>query len=190
MDQFLSLENLGVFFSIGFVILNAKGNIISWPLGIIGSAIYTYIFYTVNLYGDMTLQIFYVLMGVYGWINWSQTEASDEEFKVQFLNSRKFLLIICFGLVLTPLIGFILASQTNADLPYWDSFTTVFSFIATWMMAKKYIQNWIIWIVVDALCIGIYYYKGLDSTVLLFIIYTLMAIYGLVNWRNISVSYQ
>ena len=188
MEQYLSLENLGVFFSIGFVILNANGNIISWPLGIIGSAIYTYIFFSVNLYGDMSLQVFYVLMGVYGWFNWKNSQNKNEEFRVKNIPAIGFLKIILFGAAITPIFGFLLENQTDSDLPYWDSFTTVFSFIATWMMAKKYLQNWMIWIVVDGLCIGIYYYKGLDSTALLFVVYTMMAIYGLINWRRISMA--
>jgi nicotinamide mononucleotide transporter len=75
-------------------------------------------------------------------------------------------------------------TYTDSDVPYWDSFTTVFSFIATWMMARRYLGNWLIWIFIDAICVGIYIYKGLKPTAGLFMIYTVMAIYGYYSWSN------
>lgn len=133
----------------------------------------------------MVLQLFYVGMGVYGWWQWRQTLAETGEFHVNRIAKKLLAGLIIFGMLAIPLFGYLLDTYTDSDLPYWDSYTTVFSFIATWMMARRFIQNWVIWIVVDASCVAIYSYKGLNATALLFVIYTLMAIYGLYHWNQI-----
>lgn len=182
-SNFLSIENLAVIFSIGFVIFNAKGKIISWPLGIIGSALYIWVFITAKIYGDALLQFFYVLMGIYGWVQWRSAIKNDDVLPIISAKLSHLLKYLLIGLILVPIFGFLLDNRTDSDIPYWDAFTTVFSFIATFMMAKKILENWLFWIVIDLICIFIYAFKGLNSTVLLFVIYTLMAVYGFINWK-------
>ena len=91
---------------------------------------------------------------------------------------------LILGVLLTPVFGYYLDSFTDSDVPYYDGATTVFSFIATWMMTRKIIQNWLLWIVVDIASAGLYLYKGLYLTALLFVLYTLMAVYGYLEWKK------
>ena len=182
--DFLTIENLAVLLSIGFVVFNARGKIISWPLGILGSSIYSYIFFDVRLYGDVILQFVYVAMGLYGWWQWHFSPHIEKELEALNIQRKQLLLIFVIGLITIPLFGFILDEFTDSDSPYWDAYSTVFSLIATWMMARRYIENWLVWIVVDSSCIFIYLYKELYSTTFLFFIYTIMAIYGYFNWKK------
>ncbi len=185
IEHLMSVETCAVLFSIGFIIFNARTNILSWPLGIIASILYIIVFFRSGIYGDMILQVFYIGMGFYGWITWINDKKTDDHFHVNQIQAQKLIYIISIGLLLSPLFGFVLDKYTDSNIPYWDAFTTVFSFIATWMMAKKYIQNWHVWVLIDSMCIAIYLYKELFMTAFLFLIYTLMAIYGLIHWRKI-----
>jgi nicotinamide mononucleotide transporter len=188
LTVFQIIEYSAVALSIGFVIFNARGRILSWPMGILGSALYAYVFVEARLYGDMVLQLFYVGMGAFGWWQWSRTLKDTEDFHVNRANSREMLVLLTLGLILIPVFGYLLENYTDSDVPYWDAYTTVFSFIATWMMARRFVQNWMIWIVVDASCVAIYVYKELYATAILFFIYTIMAVYGLYHWTDILKS--
>lgn len=122
-------------------------------------------------------------MGIYGWLEWYSAKKSKSDLVIDSASFRSIAKFIFLGFLLIPVTGFILDHYTDSDIPYWDAYTTIFSFIATYMMAKRLLENWIFWIVIDLSCIFIYLYKGLNATVFLFFIYTLMAIYGYFNWR-------
>ncbi len=122
-------------------------------------------------------------MGIYGWMQWHNSIKSNAVLPIHRASLFQLSKFLILGLLLVPVFGFLLDNKTDSDIPYWDAFTTVFSFIATFMMAKKILENWLFWIVIDVTCIFIYAFKGLNSTVLLFIVYTLMALYGFINWR-------
>ena len=186
MRELISIENIAVVFSIGFIVFNAKGKILSWPLGIIGSLLYTIVFYQAKIYGDMFLQIVYVVLGIYGWVLWNE-KSSEESLTVLHASRKLILKYLLIGFILSPIFGLVLDNYTDSDIQYWDSLTTVFSFISTWMMAKRYIENWFFWIVIDSVCCAIYSYKGLYPTALLFFVYTIMAMYGSYSWnRNLN----
>ncbi len=188
ISDFINIENLAVACSIGFVVFNARGKIISWPLGIIGSALYVWIFINAKIYGDSILQLFYVGMGIYGWIEWSKAKKIKTDLPIVSVTLSFIIKIILIGAILIPIAGYLLERFTDSDIPYWDAYTTVFSFIATYMMAKRIMENWLLWIIIDLSCVFIYAYKDLNSTVVLFIIYTLMAVYGYFNWRNLKIK--
>ncbi len=178
------IESLGVIFSLLFVFFNAREHIVCWLFGFLSSAVYIYIFFVSKLYGDSLLQIYYLVIAIYGWYSWAKKpqEIVDQGVKsLPFSTLRNWLII---GALLTPVFGYYLDNLTDSDVPYMDGSTTVFSFIATWMMTRKIIQNWLIWIVVDLVSTGLYVYKELYQTSLLFLLYTIMAIYGFMTWRR------
>ncbi|MEN8120656.1 MAG: nicotinamide riboside transporter PnuC [Bacteroidota bacterium] len=180
-------EVLGIIFSFIYLYFSIKQNIWLWPLGIISSAIYIYIFFNAGIYADMGLQVYYVLISIYGWYHWSfgnTKNSTVQKLKVQFTEKRMVIVLIIITLVLFILISQILINFTDSKIPYWDAFTTATSITATWMLAKKYIEHWLIWIVVDFASVGIYFYRELYLTIFLYMVYGTMAIIGYMQWKK------
>jgi nicotinamide mononucleotide transporter len=134
----------------------------------------------------MSLQVYYVFVSIYGWYHWQYGSKSkkEDDLKISKTNIKTaFYLFIITGLLFV-FIAYILVNFTDSTVPYWDSFTTAASFVATWMLARKMIEHWIIWIIVDAISLGLYLYKGLYPTVILFAVYTLLAVFGYIEWKR------
>lgn len=180
---------LAVIFSIAYVILAAKESIWCWPFGIIGCVL-SFIVYAdpeVKLYSDAMLQVFYIGMSIFGWWNWNNNakEATDVKKKVEISRwplKNHFIALIVGGF-LAVLLGYFW-TWMNAALPYADAFTTSFSIIATVMVTQKIIENWIYWIIIDLACIVIYLERELYLFTFLFLIYTVIAFFGYLNWKR------
>ena len=180
------IELLGAILGIIYIRFSIRQNIFTWPTGILTSSIYIVVFFNSALYAAMGLQFYYVAISVYGWFYWLQGKKSDNTslIPVQCVSKKLWLKIGFISLILNALIFFILIKFSDSDVPFLDSLTTSFSIIATWMLARKYIENWIIWIFVDFVSIGLYLYKSLYLTVILFIVYTIMAFFGYFEWKK------
>ena len=173
------VECVAVFFSILYVILAAKESIWCWGAGAISVSLYIYICFFAKLYPETGLQAFYLFMAFYGYYHWNKKEQS---LQISEWSIRKHLFILVIGAILTFLIGFYFTTYTNAKMPIVDSFTTVFSIFATYMVAKKILGNWLYWIVIDAVSVYLYFSRDLHLTSLLFAIYTIIAIFGYFSW--------
>ena len=180
------IELLGLIFGLLYVILSIKQNIWCWPVGFITSAWYIYVFFISKFYADMGLQVYYLFVSVYGWYNWmfGARSKKQDDLKISKTSLKLAIVLILVTLTLFGVISFILVNYTDSELPYWDSFTTAASFVATWMLAKKIIEHWIIWVIVDFVSLCLYIYKGLYPTVLLFAVYTILAILGYYAWKK------
>ncbi|WP_321372984.1 nicotinamide riboside transporter PnuC [uncultured Draconibacterium sp.] len=179
------IEILGAILGLAYIIFSIKQHILTWPTGLLTSAIYVVVFFNARLYADMGLQIYYVVISIYGWYFWLTGKKKNEK-KVAVKRTRKilWLKLAVVSIALYALLLFILNHYTNSDVPHMDSMTTALSIIATWMLARKYLEHWLIWIFVDAFSAGLYVYKGLWATVILFIVYTIMALLGYIEWRK------
>ncbi len=173
------IESVAVFFSIIYVILAAKESILCWWAAAIGVTLYIYIFFSVQLYPETGLQIFYLFMAFYGYYNWNKKEQS---LQIIEWNISKHFAILILGAILTFLMGFYFTTYTNAKMPIVDSFTTVFSIFATYMVVKKILGNWLYWIVIDTVSVYLFYSRDLHLTSLLFMAYTIIAVFGYFNW--------
>ena len=173
------IESAAVFFSILYVILALKESIWCWGAAAISVILYIYICYTAQLYPETGLQVFYLFMAFYGYYQWNK---NDSILQIQQWTITKHLLILLIGAILTSLMGFYFSLYTNAALPLVDSFTTVFSVFATYMVAKKVLGNWLYWIVIDAVSVYLYFSRDLHLTSLLFMGYTIIAIFGYFSW--------
>tara|TARA_B100001741_G_C16301369_1_gene481430 strand:+ start:49 stop:645 length:597 start_codon:yes stop_codon:yes gene_type:complete len=173
------VEILAVTFSIIYVILAAKENIWCWLAAIISVSLYIYICFSAKLYAETSLQVFYLFMAFIGYYNWNKKE---QHLKISEWHIKKHLYIILTGALLAFILGFIFSTYTDAKMPIIDSFTTVFSIFATYMVVKKILGNWLYWIVIDAVSVYLYDSRDLHLTALLFIIYTSIAIFGYFNW--------
>lgn len=166
--------------------LQIRQNVWYWLVSIIMVSMYIYVYIQSKLYADMSLQVYYLVVSFYGWYYWlhggKQKDKQKSEAPVRKSPVKLKLILLSISIVLFFFIAWILINFTDSDVPWWDSFTTSLSFVATWMLAKKYIENWLIWIVVDATSVGIYIYKGLYPTTILFAVLTVLAFVGYFAW--------
>jgi nicotinamide mononucleotide transporter len=166
------------------VYLTTRQNVWCYPLGIISVFIYIFIFYDVKLYADMGLQVFFIVLQVYGWYEWLYGGAEHTALHVSRAVKKVYGISFLFTVIATAVLGYILHQLTDASLPYVDSFLAVLSMVAQWMMAKKYIENWILWMAVNIGSIGMYGVKGLYFTMFLYAVYFCLAIVGYVEWKR------
>jgi len=178
------LEFIAVVTGIIGVWLTAKQIIWCWPVSIISVVLSAYLFYDTKLYQDGLLQVFYFAMAIYGWYNWRYGGKNKTKLKVNRISSRNALVLILVGFSSIYIFGYLFNRYTDAALPYWDATTTVWGIIATFMMAKKMIENWAIWILIDLLNTGIYFYKELYGFVFLYFVFTILAVFGLIQWMK------
>lgn len=180
-----ALETTAVIFSIIYVILATKQNIWCWAFAAISVTLYIYICLNARLYAETSLQVFYLFMAAYGYYNWNK---ADLELEVKEWSVSKHLLIILFGAITVFFVGFYFTTYTNAKMPIVDSFTTIFSIIATYMITKKVLENWLYWIVIDIISVFLYDSRDLHLSAVLFIIYTGIAVFGYFNWIKVMES--
>ena len=181
---FTFLEAAGVFFGFLYIYLAAKESIWCWPAGTIGVLIYIYICIDAQLYAETALQFYYLGTSLYGWYHW-RSVPDTEKLPISKMSLQQHLLFIGSGIVLTFIIGYSLATYTNASIPYIDSFTTIFSLLTTYLVTRKIIENWLYWIIVDSVGAYQYFYKELYLTSFLFVCYVVIVIFGYFKWKKI-----
>lgn len=174
---------------LGFIaiFLQIKQNVWYWLVSIIMVTMYIFIYIGARLYADMSLQVYYLVVSFYGWYMWLYGNHKNHQrsaLKVTTVSKKATGILSAIALFLFFFIAWVLSSYTNSDLPYWDAFTTSLSFVATWMLARKVLENWLIWIVVDAVSVGIYIYKELYPTAVLFLFLTVLAFVGYRKWKK------
>lgn len=180
------LEWCGVFTGILCVWLAAKNNIWNWPIAIVSVLIYIFIFFESKLYADMGLQFYFFAMNIYGWYYWSKRKDNpEEEQPISSITKKEIVLSIVGTIVFTLALGFILHKNTDASFPFIDSFCTACSLIAQIFLARRVIQNWLIWIFVDIIYVSVYFSKELYATGLMYGLYVVIATMGYLDWRKI-----
>jgi nicotinamide mononucleotide transporter len=178
-------EILGVLFSLLYLYFSIRKNILLWPMGILSALLYMVVFFRSKFYADMGLNAYYFFVSIYGWILWARGGPGEGEgLPVSRVSNKQVLVLALVTLVAFLGIGLLLDRYTDSPLPYWDAFTTAASFTATWMLARKILEHWILWIIVDAVSMGLYLYRGLYPTLVLFAVYTVMAIVGYLQWKK------
>lgn len=188
MDLYLLLELLSVIFGLIYLLLLIKQNILCWLFGIVGSTLSIFLFYHTKLYSEAILYVYYVVMGVYGYYLWSQKSDNHSNESISLTVSDKGIFFHIFCIIITSVFALALAwffdSYTDADWPYLDAFTTTFSFLATYLEARKVLSGWIYWIIINGLTIGLYYNKDLDFYSGLTLIYFVMSFVGYFRWKK------
>ncbi len=180
------IELLGSIFGLLYILFSIKQNIWCWPIGFITSALYIYVFFVSKFYADMGLQVYYLIISLYGWYHWmfGAKSKKQDDLKIIKVGLSTGIILLLINAVIFLFIVYVLINYTDSEIPYWDAFTTSASFVATWMLARKMIENWIVWIIVDSVSLGLYIYKGLYPTVVLFVVYTILAILGYLEWKK------
>lgn len=179
------IELLGSALSIIYLYLSIKQKVSLWIFGFLCSSLYVVVFFQSKFYADMSLQFYYLGVSVFGWISWKAGKPENhKELPVKRTTPISGAIILITALVLYFLYYFILSEYTDSPLPKADAFTTALSIVATWMLARKMIEHWWLWIIVDSVSAGLYFYKALYPTAILFVIYTVMAIIGYRQWKK------
>jgi len=179
------LESTAVIFAILYLILAVKQNILCWTAGIISSVLYFFIMQKAGLYMEAYLQVFYVVMGIYGWSQWSASNASNPSFIVNTWSKYQHMITISIILVLSLLSGFLLERYTDAALPFLDASVSWGAVVATYMVAKKLLENWIYWFVIDATSIFLFIERGLWLSAILFATYLVIIFFGYQSWNKV-----
>ena len=177
------LETLGVITGLLCVYLAAKNNIWNWPIAIISVLIYIFIFFESKLYADTGLQIYFLMMNFYGWYFWSR-KPELKKVPVSSITFKEIILSVAGILVFTSFLGFFLYNRTDASFPFIDSFCTACSLVAQVFLARKVLENWLIWIFVDIIYVGVYISKDLHLTAGMYALYIIIAALGYRDWRR------
>lgn len=169
-----------------YVFLAIKENIWCWSFGIVSSGLSVGVYFSESLWYESLLNVFYVVLGIYGWIVWSKTRGEKGAAEIKKIPSRELLIVSSLAVVSGIILGFISASYSENQFSYSDALLATFAVVATWMTARKYIENWIFWIVIDACSAILYFFKGPSMYLfaILFIFYTFMAAVGYYTWRK------
>ena len=181
-------ELVAVIFAIAYLLLAVRENILCWLFAFFSTAIYTVLFWDVSLLMESALNVYYMAMAVYGWYQWTRGGynggGEPHALGVQSMSNQQHALVITAIAVLTFVSGYLLSEHSSAAWPYIDSFTTWASVITTYLVTKKYLQNWLYWIVIDTVSIPLYIDRGLNLTALLFAAYVVIAVFGYLGWRK------
>ena len=179
------IELVGAILSLIYLYLSIKQKISLWIFGFLSSAFYIVVFFDTGFYADMSLQFYYLAVSVYGWINWRHgTKQGGHELPATKTSKRLTIMLLLASLLIYGVYYLILAKFTDSTIPISDSLVGTLSVLGTWMLARKLIENWLVWIVADGIATGLFFYKELYPTAILFIIYTTMAVVGYWQWRK------
>ncbi|WP_428328264.1 nicotinamide riboside transporter PnuC [Mucilaginibacter sp.] len=183
MMQQTLLETIGVITGLLCVYLAAKNNIWNWPIAIISVGIYIFIFFDARLYADMGLQFYFMAMNFYGWYYWSRKPATENKAPVLLITKKEVIFSVIAIIIFTYILGSIL-KLTPASYPFIDSFCTACSLIAQVLLARKVLENWLIWIFVDVIYVGVYIFKGLHLTAVMYAVFVAIAVLGYIDWKK------
>jgi nicotinamide mononucleotide transporter len=178
------LELVAVLFGIVSVFLSVRENIWSWPTALVNVALYFALFFRSGLYSDMGLQVVYFALSVYGWYEWLYGGAGRTTLRVTRVPARVWAICAVIGVALWATLGKLTSHLPGVALPYVDAATTTVSLIAQWMMTRKLLENWTLWIIVDVVYVGMFIFKGLYLTAGNYAVYLVLAIMGHVAWKR------
>jgi nicotinamide mononucleotide transporter len=196
------LEFFGTVFTAWSVYLSAKNKVSSWPIGIIGVILYGFLFYQIQLYSDLSEQVYYFITGFWGWWLWTHPKGgqkdANNELKVSFGSKRFNLLGLGLIAILTVFLTYFMSHiniffpalfPVAASYPFMDALTTAMSFVANIYLAKRKVENWYLWIIVDVIGVFLYYQKGVVFLSVLYFAFLINAIKGLIDWSKTHQNY-
>ena len=180
-----TIEMIGAVIGLLYLYLEYKANKWLWPVGVVMPVVYVWIFFQNKFYADMGVNIYYFFASIYGWIYWTRHKRQEEvELPVTHTPRRHLLPLAVTGVILFAVIALILVRYTDSPVPYGDSFTTALSILGMWLLARKHVEQWLFWFVVNVVSCGLYLWKGLYPTATLFAIYSVISVFGYFKWKR------
>ena len=187
-DNMTPIEIVAVLLGIANILLTIRRSVWNYPFGIAMVTLYFFIFRDAKLYSDAGLQIFFVVVNLYGWWSWSRNKAETGEVVVQRLGNEGLLAWIAGSVIATLGWGFLMSNYTDASFPFWDASVAMLSVAGQILMTRRYLENWCWWIAVNAISIPLYIVKDLHLTAGLYALFLVLAIAGLFEWRRVQNS--
>ena len=200
---FIGLELIAVIFGVASVLLASRLNVLVFPVGIVSTAIFVYLLWQWQLFGDLFINAYYTAMGIYGWFNWSKNKASTDQdaISIEHIQARDIPILALLASTTVAFVGLIyywrpvinndfsfdgvvLGMHLFTWVDYTDMLTTALFLMAMWLMAKRKIEHWLLWIVADAISVPLYFYKGLTFTALQYVVFTAIAIWAYYEWQQ------
>ncbi len=179
------IEVIALIFSVIYIILSINQRLSTWIFGFVCSLLYIVVFFQTRFYAGMSLQAYYAVISVYGWFSWKNGKStSDSGLEVTRTTGKLMRTILAVSFALFLVIYLLLKNFTDSPIPLPDAFTTSFSLVATWMLARKKLEHWIFWIFIDVASVAMFLYREMYPTVILFVIYTVMAVAGYFRWKK------
>ncbi|MFL0811311.1 MAG: nicotinamide riboside transporter PnuC [Agarilytica sp.] len=178
-----SWELVAVFLALAYLLLAMKESIWCWPAALVSTAIYTCLFWHVSLVMDSVLNVYYMLMAVYGFYVWFYPQ-KNKNAHIHRWPWTLHIAVIVSVVAVSLVSGYILQRNTEAAWPYLDSFTTWASVVTTFMVARKVLENWLYWIVIDSVALLLYIERGLYPTAALFVLYIILCVFGWLKWKK------
>ncbi|MBO7188035.1 MAG: nicotinamide mononucleotide transporter [Tidjanibacter sp.] len=176
------LELTGTLVGLIYLWLEYRASVWLWAANIVMPLIYIFVYYDSGFYADMGINVYYLVASLYGWIMWRRGRDNGKELPISHTPRREIALMGSIFAVLMLGIWLILINFTDSTVPLGDTFTTALSVVALYMLAKKYVEQWLVWIVVDVVCAALYIYKGLYPTAILYLLYSVVAWFGYRRW--------
>lgn len=185
-NVFIFLELTAVVFGIISVLFARKNNILVYPTGLVSTLIYVYILLEWKLFGDFIINIYYSVMSILGWYLWTRKKNGATEFPISVMNRKDYWIssVIFTGTLLFVALVYYFFDKFTHWTAYVDTLTTALFFVGMWLMAKRKIENWLLWIVADIISVPLYFYKGLTFSSIQFLLFTIIAILGYIEWRK------
>ncbi|MEO5843706.1 MAG: nicotinamide riboside transporter PnuC [Caldimonas sp.] len=179
------LEVVAFVLAIAMVFCNIRVDPLAWPLAIASSLLYFLLFWNSRLYGDASLQVFFAVVAAWGGWQWRHgTDTAGQPLRVRSLGAKGRLRVLVAIAIAWPAAAWFLRRFTDTDVPWWDAFPTAASLVGQWLLGRKYVENWPVWIVVDVVAAALFAYKGLLLTALLYVVFVAMAAVGWRNWQR------
>ncbi|MDR2499069.1 MAG: nicotinamide riboside transporter PnuC [Tannerellaceae bacterium] len=184
------IEIIGAAVALFYVLLQVKQHPWMWIVGFVSALFYVWIFFSSAFYANMSLQMYYVVASVYGFWMWRYRNAPQESGIIVYKHLSAKLAALLAPIILLTALGayYVLSRHTDSQFPIGDAFTTAAGFVATWMLAHKIIEHWLLWIVADSIAIYLYYSAGLYPTMVLYFCYVILAVAGYYTWRTKGVT--
>lgn len=193
MDWKLILQIAGVALGLLYLWLEYRADIRLWIVGLVMPLVHGTLYYKAGLYADCSMQVYYVLAGLYGWLVWRNAphkkaraagSAEPAAARIGHTPLRYAAGLIAVYAAAHAGIYFLLSRFTNSTVPFWDAMTTAASIVAMWMLSRKYVEQWLVWLAVDLITVGLYLYKGIPLTAGLYALYSALAVAGYLRWRR------
>jgi nicotinamide mononucleotide transporter len=183
----IALELTAIFFGLWSVWAAKKNSLAVFPTGLINTAIYVYLLWKWNLLGDMLINAYYVCMSIYGWIIWSRKDDQQNELAISRMQPKEYVhaMLLFTAAALFVVLVYLIFGKFTHWTTYVDTFVTGLFFVGMWLMARRKIENWLFWIAGDLISIPLYFAKGYTFTSIQYLIFTSIAIYGFIEWKNI-----
>lgn len=189
MELKLILQIAGVVLGLLYLWLEYRADMRLWIVGLVMPCVHGALYFRAGLYADCSMQVYYILAGLYGLAAWSrkpkQTHAKAAGSGITHTPARVWAAIVAVWAAIQAVIYLLLAGFTDSTVPFWDSLTTALCIVAYWMLSRKYVEQWLVWLAVDVITAGLYIYKGIPVTAGLYVLYSALAVAGYMRWLRL-----